>query len=201
MGMLECTGKPKQSQTCPAELLLVLSPLAEMGTPAASGHSQQLPTSQTPGKISHKSFGKASFQQFQPVAQQQLCSPPVPEPGGTPGISLAGIPLPPTVQFHSCPSSKVPWGRDSHCHMGPLCQKWFSWRAQGCPVFQLSLPQLSTHRNSWQSTVGQRRAGTFHQTTPALNNSLAAQNSAPAWPGLTPNRQSCSKTNKKCQNP
>lgn len=58
----------------------------------------------------------------------------------TPGISLAEIPLPPTIQFCSCPSSRVPWGRGTgnpHCHLGPLCQKWFSARARGCPVSQL----------------------------------------------------------------
>lgn len=110
-----------------------------MGTPAARGHSQQLPASHTPGNIFHKLFGKASFQLLQSVAQQELCSPPVPEPGGTSGISLAGISLPLTVQFCSCPSSKVPWGRGMGILtvLWPHCVRFVLSEAPVCPVSQL----------------------------------------------------------------
>lgn len=73
MGMLECTGKANQSQSHPAELLPVLSP-PETGQ--KWGHQLPVVTAAAscqpdPRKIFHKSFGKASIQLLQPVAQQQ----------------------------------------------------------------------------------------------------------------------------------
>lgn len=155
MGMLECTGKSNQSQTHPADLLPVLSPL-EMGTPAASGHSQQLPASQTPGKYSTSHLGSLNS-----VASTcgSSAAEPVPEPGGTPGISLAEMALPPIVQVCSCPSSRVPWDRGTGIltATGPT----LTGVALSKGPWLSCIPALPCHSSAPRKNSWQRRAGIF----------------------------------------